>query len=58
MQTARGVVFALCTVLFCAALAPGARAEQWDEKTILTFSDSVEIPGQVLLTCDETPITK
>jgi len=48
MQTARGVVFALCTVLFCAAVAPGARADQWDRKTIVTFSDSVEVPGQVL----------
>lgn len=35
-------------MLFCAALAPGARADQWDRKTIVTFSDSVEVPGQVL----------
>ena len=52
MQTLRVVVFALCTVLiatlFGAALAPGARADQWDRKTVVTFSDSVEIPGQVL----------
>jgi len=48
MQTVRGVVFALCTVLVCATLAPGARADQWDKKTIVTFSDSVEVPGQVL----------
>jgi|SRR5437016_12124988 len=48
MQTLRVVVFAVCTVLFCAILAPGARADQWDKKTIVTFSDAVEIPGQVL----------
>ena len=48
MQTVRGVVFALCTMLFCATLAPGARADQWDRKTIVTFNDSVEVPGQVL----------
>jgi hypothetical protein len=52
MQTLRVVVFAVCTVLvtmlFAAGLAPGARADQWDRKTIVTFSDSVEIPGQVL----------
>ncbi len=48
MQTVRGVVLALCTVLFCAALAPGARADQWDRNTIATFSDSAEVPGQVL----------
>ena len=48
MQTVRGVVFVLCTVLFCAILAPGARADQWDKQTVVTFSDAVEIPGQVL----------
>ena len=48
MQTLRVVVFVVCTVLFCAILAPGARADQWDKKTIVTFSDAVEVPGQVL----------
>jgi hypothetical protein len=52
MQTMRVVVSALCivliTVLLGATLAPGARADQWDRKTIVTFSDSVEVPGQVL----------
>jgi len=35
-------------MLFGATLAPGARADQWDRKTIVTFGDSVEVPGQVL----------
>jgi hypothetical protein len=35
-------------MMFGAILAPGARADQWDKKTIVTFSDAVEIPGQVL----------
>jgi len=48
MQTLRVVVFVVCTLLFCAILAPGARADQWNKKTIVTFSDAVEIPGQVL----------
>jgi|SRR5216684_2791352 hypothetical protein len=48
MQSLRGAVFALCTVLLCATLAPGARADQWDKKTIVTFGAAVEIPGQVL----------
>ena len=48
MPTLRGAVLAVCTVLFCATLAPGARADQWDKKTIVTFGDAVEIPGQVL----------
>jgi len=48
MQSLRGAVFALCTVLLCATLAPGARADQWDKKTIVTFGEDVEIPGQIL----------
>ena len=48
MQALRGAVFALCTVLLCATLAPGARADQWDKKTIVTFSEDVEVPGQIL----------
>ena len=48
MPTLRGAVLAVCTALFCATLAPGARADQWDKKTIVTFGDAVEIPGQVL----------
>ena len=48
MQTLRGAVLLLCTAMFCATLAPGARADEWNKKTIVTFSDSVEIPGQIL----------
>jgi len=38
----------LLFILFGAILTPGARADQWDKKTIVTFSEAVEIPGQVL----------
>ena len=53
MKTLRGAAVALCAVLVTiillgATLAPGARADQWDKKTIVTFNDAVEIPGQVL----------
>jgi hypothetical protein len=48
MQTLRGAVLALSTVLLCATLAPGARADQWDKKTVVTFGEDVEIPGQIL----------
>jgi hypothetical protein len=48
MRTLRGVVLALCTLLLCTTLAPGGRADAWNKKTIVTFSDAVEIPGQVL----------
>ena len=39
---------ALFAVLLCGTLVPGARATEWDKKTIVTFSNTVEIPGQVL----------
>jgi hypothetical protein len=38
----------LCAMLLFGTLVPGARASEWDKKTIVTFSDAVEIPGQVL----------
>jgi hypothetical protein len=30
------------------ALLPGARADEWNQKTVLTFSGPVEMPGQIL----------
>ncbi len=43
------------TVLVVAALsfvgavsAPGAHADQWNKKTVMTFNQPVEIPGQIL----------
>ena len=39
-------VFAL--TLLGATLAPGARADEWNKKTVMTFSQAVEIPGQIL----------
>src|SRR5580700_3866999 len=40
------VLFAGFTLL--GAMAPRALADQWDQRTIFTFSGPVEIPGQVL----------
>jgi hypothetical protein len=48
MKSVRGVVFALCTLLLCAAFVPGARADQFDKKAIVTFSMAVGVPGRVL----------
>ena len=48
MRILKGVVLALCTLLLCATLAPGGRADAWNKKTIVTFSEAVEIPGQIL----------
>jgi hypothetical protein len=30
------------------ALAPAARADAWNQKTVVTFSEAVEVPGQIL----------
>lgn len=37
-----------CGAVLFAALSPGLRADVWNKKTIVTFSEDVEIPGQVL----------
>ena len=37
-----------CAAVVTVALAPSARADEWDKKTILTFSGPVQIPGATL----------
>jgi len=37
-----------CAAVLTVALAPSARADEWDKKTILTFSGPVQIPGATL----------
>jgi hypothetical protein len=37
-----------CAAMLTAVLAPGARADEYDKKTILTFSGPVQIPGKTL----------
>jgi hypothetical protein len=44
----------MCAAAFGLALlgltfAPNARADEWNRKTVVTFNEPVEIPGQVLL---------
>jgi hypothetical protein len=39
---------AMCVGLLGAALAPAAKADAWNLKTIVTFNTPVESPGQVL----------
>jgi len=48
MQFKRAVQLSLWIALLCAVFDAGVRADTWDKKTIVTFSESVEIPGQVL----------
>jgi hypothetical protein len=37
-----------CAAILTIALAPSARADEWNKKTILTFSGPVQIPGVTL----------
>ena len=37
-----------CAAALTALFAPGARADEWNKKTILTFSGPVQIPGATL----------
>jgi hypothetical protein len=37
-----------CAAIVTLLAAPGVRADQWDKKTILTFSGPVQIPGATL----------
>jgi hypothetical protein len=41
-------LLALATLLFALLLAPAIDADTWDKKTVVTFDQDVEIPGQVL----------
>jgi len=38
-----------CAAALTACLAPGVRADEWNKKTILTFSGPVQIPGATLV---------
>jgi hypothetical protein len=48
MRILKALGLSLCGALLCGALGAGAKADEWNKKTIVTFGDAVEIPGQVL----------
>jgi hypothetical protein len=49
MNIAKIVTYVSAGLLaFCLAVPPQARASEWNQKTIFTFSGPVEIPGKVL----------
>ena len=37
-----------CAAMLAVLMAPGIRADEWNKKTILTFSGPVQIPGATL----------
>jgi LPXTG-motif cell wall-anchored protein len=48
MSYLKSLIVLACVCLISAIWAPGARADEWNKKTILTFNEPVEIPGRVL----------
>jgi hypothetical protein len=49
MRLISAVLFAGAMVVSLTVISPKARANIWNEKTIVTFNQPVEIPGHVLL---------
>jgi hypothetical protein len=45
MKLFKAATTACCMTVMGAAFVPGAKADDWDRKTVITFSAPVEIPG-------------
>jgi hypothetical protein len=48
IRPSKSAIVALAVLVFVSLLPTFARADQWDKKTLITFSQPVEIPGRVL----------
>jgi hypothetical protein len=48
MKFVKTIFAVLALTLLGATLAPGAHADEWNKKTVMTFSQPIEIPGQIL----------
>jgi hypothetical protein len=48
MRIVRAIQISMCAAVLCVVFVTASRADTWDKKTIVTFSDDVEIPGRVL----------
>jgi hypothetical protein len=45
MKLLKGIGIVLCLTALCLLVVPTARADDWNRKTIVTFSFPVEVPG-------------
>jgi hypothetical protein len=45
MKLLKGLGTGLCLIVLCLLVAPKAKADDWDRKTVVTFSGPVEVPG-------------
>jgi hypothetical protein len=48
MRSLKVVLYALCTLLVYVTLAPSVRADEWNKRTLVKFSEPVEVGGKVL----------
>ena len=48
MRIVRALQLGLCGAALCAVLGTAIKADDWNKMTVVTFRESVEIPGQVL----------
>jgi len=48
MTCCRSLAIVFCFILTCMAFLPAARADEWNQKTKMKFSEPIEIPGAVL----------
>lgn len=45
MKLLEGIGIALCLAVLCVLVVPTATADDWNRKTVITFSGPVEVPG-------------
>jgi hypothetical protein len=45
MTLLKGIGTGLCLTVLCVLAAPKAKADDWNRKTVITFSGPVEVPG-------------
>jgi hypothetical protein len=48
MKIVKALFCLLALTLFGAILLPSAQADDWNKKTVVTFSQAVEVPGKIL----------
>jgi hypothetical protein len=48
MKNVKAVFCLLAVAMLGATVLPSARADEWNKKTVVTFSQAVEVPGKVL----------
>lgn len=48
MKNVKAVFCLLAVTMLGATVLPSARADEWNKKTVVTFSQAVEVPGKIL----------